>query len=1431
MKIITKSATMARFTLSVLLAVCATVAWVLPANATGNINNVRGEDVFDNGVFIGDEQSTGTSYYMPVNVYYNYSLIQQIYTPEEIGMAGTITSLAFDYTYSEAFSMEGVKVYMKEVYKEEFSSGLDLVAVGDDDLVFEGTFEADGAGWVTINLDTPFTYNGEGNLLVCFYDPTDGYPGSAYKFRTTPTEQYLAAGQYSDSNVPDPANPGNFNGSKGFWQYRTNIVIGITPSSDIIVTMPSSLEATEVNGHDVTLAWDGGTELYNLEYRKKTDEQWTSVLTNSTIKTHTITGLAAETEYQARVQSVGWQYATSIWKTVSFTTPVAVMAPSDVTMTLTPGDGTVATIDWTDNAQATEWLIEYKPTEAEAFESTSTTQKPYTLTGLTPELEYTVQVRAWSQDLTETSSPSPAVTFTPTNAYMLTVNDGTNTNQYVPIYGYWADKNTKSQFIIPSDELQDIIYGKINKLTFYASQENISWVSDTKTAVFKVYLGEVDETAFESEDNLYDLGDLENVYEGTLEVSDHEMTVNFGGNYQYMGGNLLIAFDQTEVGKFQSVTWYGVSTDANTAVGGYNTSLSVQKFLPKTTIWYDPSEAPVCLKPTDVTVSDITAHTAVVSWTSDEPSFDIMVNQEIIVNVTNPYTIENLQPTTIYTIQVRAKNDDGESDWTKPLRFETDLEGEKCLVTLELFDSYGDGWNGNAIQVVDALTGYVFGTATIENLSDEKIYTSATELIPVTDGREVNFVWVKGNYPSECSFTILDPSTDVMYQIAKGDASSWADGYVFTTYTVDCKSASVRRPTDLAIIDKGPHDAVLNWTENGEATEWLIVVSCNGEVISQNSTITKPFTITGLDPETTYSVKVSPRNALGVTKWSDEITFTTTVAAPTPTYLAVEAEPFSATAYWQGMAESYNVRFAPLPEGSAGYLGEWVLYDNGSSKGGINGANTWGVMYPADMVTGNRLAMVSIFETSGNSADITMKIYSGGDTAPGTLLYTETFTPEAANAFQEVTLAEPVDIPEGENVWITLTETGSYVLTCCECSEPNNSWVYTGDSWSMLGDLSSDLAGYGWMIRGYFETQDFDEETLDWTTATVTNNVYEMTELEQQTAYVVQVQGNYGEDGPSPWVSVAFTTPEANMVPTDLAVVPDINSATVGWTGNGQSYDLQYRKAAIEFYDGFEDGLDNWAANIDADEDGYPWMTTANLYDWSQQYAGYQDMSSYVYKGNVSALSGSFINNLGTLYPDNFLVSPRVNLGGAVSFWAMPADQNYPAETFGIFVSTSDDAEDVDSYVEVKSWTMTTGDWRLFSADLSQFSGQGYLALRNYNGNDQYMVLIDEFVITSPVNSAKWTTVTTPVKEHNLTGLEPETFYEVRVCSEWDGVKSNYSDIVPFQTLPFTIPTAIVDITATEGNGDWYSIDGKKLNARPKAKGLYIRDGQKVVVK
>ena len=200
------------------------LALAMPWTAKAQSGNITFTDT-NVVVTIGDEASNYTYANMPVVMNYNYSLTQQIYTAAELGnMAGIITSIAFDYAYTEPFSMAGMKVYMKNINKTSFDSDTDMVDLSDATMVYDGSFAASEAGWVTLQLQTPFFYNGTSNLLLCCYDPTNGYPGYDYKFRSTPAAgPYCYLSYFGDNAIPDLNDISSYSASKFRDIHRNNI--------------------------------------------------------------------------------------------------------------------------------------------------------------------------------------------------------------------------------------------------------------------------------------------------------------------------------------------------------------------------------------------------------------------------------------------------------------------------------------------------------------------------------------------------------------------------------------------------------------------------------------------------------------------------------------------------------------------------------------------------------------------------------------------------------------------------------------------------------------------------------------------------------------------------------------------------------------------------------------------------------------------------------------------------------------------------------------------------------------------------------------------------------------------------------------------------------------------------------------------------------
>ena len=107
--------------------------------------------------------------FAPVFVAVQYSISQQYYTAEEIGIEeGIFSRLAFktDMWYEE--NPRRLEIYMVNTDNASFN-GLSMEQVSGDDLVFSGNVKFTANSWVTIKLDKVFNYTG-GNVLVCVND-------------------------------------------------------------------------------------------------------------------------------------------------------------------------------------------------------------------------------------------------------------------------------------------------------------------------------------------------------------------------------------------------------------------------------------------------------------------------------------------------------------------------------------------------------------------------------------------------------------------------------------------------------------------------------------------------------------------------------------------------------------------------------------------------------------------------------------------------------------------------------------------------------------------------------------------------------------------------------------------------------------------------------------------------------------------------------------------------------------------------------------------------------------------------------------------------------------------------------------------------------------------------------------------------------------
>ena len=169
--------------------------------------------------------------------------------------------------------------------------------------------------------------------------------------------------------------------------------------------------------------------------------------------------------------------------------------------------------------------------------------------------------------------------------------------------------------------------------------------------------------------------------------------------------------------------------------------------------------------------------------------------------------------------------------------------------TLELNDTYGDGWNGNEIDL--SFNGgdstYTFSTG-----------SQATFTLSVPYQDTVEFIWqAGGSYTSECSYRVLDASGTAVYSSPQGNVMTAGS----TQYYIYCNTlATCSSPTGLT-ASTGSTTAGLSWSAGAASYSYhLVEYDTAGFAAGTGDTMwvyADTAYITGLDPATAYDFKVT----------------------------------------------------------------------------------------------------------------------------------------------------------------------------------------------------------------------------------------------------------------------------------------------------------------------------------------------------------------------------------------------------------------------------------------------------------------------------------------------------------------------------------------------------------------------------------------------
>ena len=200
------------------------------------------------------------------------------------------------------------------------------------------------------------------------------------------------------------------------YAYMDNLVIDLEDSTIVDqCDKPTALAVSNITTNSATATWTaGGSETaWNVQYKAASASNWTDATANTA--SFTMNGLTANTPYQVRVQANCGNGSTSLWTSaVTFTTLDQGVEPCDVPTGLTASDitGESIVISWDNNANVSSWNIQYRPQGGQLSTASSNTNS-YTITGLTSNTTYQIQVQANCSD-GNLSDWSPAINVTTT---------------------------------------------------------------------------------------------------------------------------------------------------------------------------------------------------------------------------------------------------------------------------------------------------------------------------------------------------------------------------------------------------------------------------------------------------------------------------------------------------------------------------------------------------------------------------------------------------------------------------------------------------------------------------------------------------------------------------------------------------------------------------------------------------------------------------------------------------------------------------------------------------------------------------------------------------------------------------------------------------------------------------------------------------------
>ena len=222
----------------------------------------------------------------------------------------------------------------------------------------------------------------------------------------------------------------------------------------------------------------------------------------------------------------------------------------------------------------------------------------------------------------------------------------------------------------------------------------------------------------------------------------------------------------------------------------------------------------------------------------------------------------------------------------------------------------------------------------------------------------------------------------------------------------------------------------------------------------------------------------------------------------------------------------------------------------------------------------------------------------------------------------------------------------------------------------------------------------------------------------------------------------------------------------------------------VPYMEDFEDSttFDSWTV-IDKDEDGYGW------YHGMKHDINNKPRTFTTHSGTGCVASASYINNVGTLTPDNWLFSPLIRLNPGINYlccWLSYQDAGWKEEHYGIYISEySESGPNTEECICLTEGTISQGsltssyvrtetvqgegnlayDWEMHAIRIpDSFNGKYvYISFRHFDCTDMFWLVLDDVSITTtdPRTSSAPAAASAPRKARPSGTQTSQTSYKI----------------------------------------------------------------------